>query len=70
MSKRFLRCLGTYKCQSELGGDEKLNKITWKTTTTAIKTTLLAASVLMVLAPKGTFAKQSAYIDYVDKDMN
>ena len=26
--KWFLRCLGTYKCQSELVGDQKLNKIT------------------------------------------
>ena len=28
--KRFLRHLGTYKCQSELVGDQKLNKITSK----------------------------------------
>jgi len=26
--KRFLRCLGTYKCQSELVVNQKLNKIT------------------------------------------
>ena len=26
--KRFLRRLGTYKCQSELVADQKLNKIT------------------------------------------
>ena len=31
--KRFLRRLGTYKCQSELVGDQKLNKITSKSQT-------------------------------------
>jgi hypothetical protein len=31
--KQFLRRLGTYKCQSELVADQKLNKITSKSQT-------------------------------------